>query len=208
MFKLFLLTLMFVSSTGCLMKPSGVLLFQSTSRGPASADYETLLQVADRGYVESVLADAFGTEGTSEATYLQQMTIQRHEFGGPCDRYEASELNGRREFPRADCFSGMRNNTITNANPARFSLTMQVCDRLISTAPRFNHFLSKIYGTAPVAAPTTATIQRAYGIFFREEVPSPSVVNGFKDLVKGSSPQDAWKLITTAICVSPEWQIQ
>jgi hypothetical protein len=207
MFRFIPLFVLF-SLTGCLLQPTTALQFKSAIRGPSSITFESQLQVSDRQYVESVLANAFGTAGTSQEAYLEQMTLQRHEFGGACDGYEASDLNGNQEFLRARCFSGLRNNTKASANPARFSLTMQACDGLIATPDRFNFFLSKIYGASPVQAPTSATIQKAYGVFFREEAAEAVVVNGLRDMVRGESPTDGWKLIATALCVSPEWQVQ
>ena len=207
MSKLSLLLILF-SLTGCLLQPTTALQFKSSLRGPSSITFESQLQVADRQYVESVLANAFGTSGTAQENYLEQMTLQRHEFGGACDAYEASDFNGGQEFLRARCFSGLRNNTKSSANPARFSLTMQACDTLIGVPERFNYFLSKVHNAGTVVAPTSASIQKAYGIFFREETADASVINGLRDIVRGESPLDGWKLITTAICVSPEWQVQ
>jgi hypothetical protein len=194
--------------TSCIMNAPTDLQFSSSAiRSPASLEYQSNLQVADRQYVESVIATAFNTANTSDGDFLQQLTIQRYEFGGSCDRYEASEINGNIEFPRAQCFTGLSANTQATSNPARYSLTIQICERMINTPDRFNSFMSKIYGTNPIQVPTNATIQKAYGIFFKEEIPTNEVATALKNISPSSTPAETWKNIATALCISPEWQI-
>ncbi|WP_408099032.1 hypothetical protein ACJVC5_08955 [Peredibacter sp. HCB2-198] len=175
----------------------------------AQLTYASEIQMADRSYVESVLLQVFNAEGTSAATYIQSDIYQKVEFGGACDFYAPSDLSATTiEFPREQCFTGMGVVQNLNNNPMRYSLTTKVCERLVNDTARMDVIKAKIFPDNKWAAPTAASIQKAWSLFFPIEQADSAIVDDLKAISNVSSgTEDAWKNIVLTMCVSPEWQV-
>ncbi|WPU66118.1 hypothetical protein [Peredibacter starrii] len=172
-------------------------------------NYASEIQMADRAYVESVLLQIFNASGTSAATYIQSDIYQKVEFGGACDFYSTSDLSPTTvEFPREQCYTGMGVVQNPNNNPMRYSLTTKVCERLVVDSARMDVVKAKIFSNNQWEAPSDASIQRAWSLFFPIESASPAVVKDLKAIADVSSGnEDAWKNIILTMCISPEWQV-
>lgn len=172
--------------------------------------YPLQLRMADRTYVESVLNQAFDiSKETPTALLVEQHTLQRFEFGGSCDLYEASEYEkGKIEFPREQCYVGLGSSTPATSNPMRYSWTIKICEQLVKDIIRFNAIMKKIFPDGANLTPTSQSIEKAYGIFFLEEKPDE---NSLKALLELSNTvedvNEKWRLIMLTLCISPEWQV-
>lgn len=201
LFSLFVLTSC-IQMTG----PTDLKFSSSAIRTPASLEYQSELQMSDRQYVESVLLSAFDARGSAEAGPIQQHVYEKVEFGGGCDKYEASELNGNYEFYREYCWTGMKSNSVPSSIPSRYSYTMKICEYLVNSPNRQQAFLAKYLGSATASAPTRANIVKAYGAYYIEVVPSAEIVDALMSLSQ-SDAYESWKQINLAICSSPGWQV-
>jgi hypothetical protein len=191
------------------------LVFQSATRSIAStstalnsSDYSLTLNMGGRRLAESTLAMIFGTTGTDLESTLTQNVLLQSQFGGGCDLYAASEINGQIEFPRDVCINGAQSVVnLSNSNPMRYATVAKMCDTLVQTSTSFNYAISKIYSGAAIAAPSTSAVTTAYQLFFPSETPDPTLVTSLVGLTSVStSSSDAWKLVLDALCTSPEWQ--
>jgi predicted hotdog family 3-hydroxylacyl-ACP dehydratase len=171
-------------------------------------DYPVDVLMGGREYAESVLMDIFNAQGTAYESIITAETLTKGEFGGSCDPYAASDLSTSTfEFPREQCYSGVRMVLPANANPMRFAYTTRVCERLIINTDAMNAVKSKIYGTAAWALPDNANIKKAYKLFFPAEEPPVALLDEFRlrSIEAGTTAPEAWKLIMLTLCVNPEW---
>ena len=219
--------LLLILLSSCMKKPSE-LKFDDTNlaqRVPASviqkssaSDYDISPVIADRSYVESVLAQVFSISqpalttsiaSTGMAATLESAIYVKKEFGGGCDRYAASELTKPNEFPRAAC-GGMNPTQLASSNPMRYSFIIKICEQLISNSAIFTAAMIKIdpNWTTQMSKPSAKTITIAYQLFSPVGTPSEELINNLLDSTsKVSAPDEAWKIILTTFCSSPEWQV-
>lgn len=209
MFKLFYLAIFF-SFISCVSTEKTELSFydeehpyiSGNGRTPASEiDYELKLQVGDRRYVESVLSQVFDLS-ESESTSIRDLIYKKQEFGGACDRYAQSEINGTVEFPRETC-SGLDIVLPATANPMRFAYMTKVCENLVNNSS----YLSRAVGNVNQDFSETHFLS-LYQKFYLEESPSTEVINSFKNLYDEKGTQrEGWKLVMLGLCLSPAWQV-
>jgi hypothetical protein len=192
---------------------------RAAGRVPSSIaeDYSVTLPVAKRHYVESVFVQAFAIPlNDPDRATLKTAIYDKREFGGGCDRYGVSdtEVNGVivAEFPRAQCSTAILPELESTSNPMRFAWTAKACENMIYSRPaRFQGIMTQVLpgwvsGT-PTAKPSPESVSRAYGLFFQGRAPEDEVLKALVALGESSSTSDeGWKLILTALCVSPEWQ--
>lgn len=210
--------LLLVGVSGCVRNTE--LVFNDESAALKSQiNYSVTLPMSKRTYVESVFLQVFSiSETETDRQTLKTMIYDKKEFGGGCDPYGVSEkiVNGITvdEFARYRCTSGLLQDLKAASNPIRYAWTAKACETMIlSRAPRFAAAMSKIIPGWTVGAnlesskPNADSIAKAYDLFFQGQSPDPEVVQALIELGNTVTEADsAWKLILTALCVSPEWQ--
>ena len=176
----------------------------------AQEDYAVELQIGDRSYVESVLLQVFDAKGTSAESYILSDIYSRVEFGGACDIYSSAD-NGTttsREFPKENCYTGVGIVQPSNSNPMRFSLTTNVCERLVADSARMAVIRNKIFTDKQWRKPDDVSVNKAWGLFFPTYSADSSIVRELKELGELSgSDENAWKHIVLTMCISPAWQV-
>jgi len=174
-----------------------------------SKEFSSEIQMADRSYVESVLLQVFNAANTPAGAYIQSDIYQKVEFGGACDQYSLSDLGATTvEFSREQCFTGIGVVQGSNNNPMRYSLTTKVCERLVLDSARMTVVRDKIFTTKKWEKPDSASVQRAWKLFFPVEDANSGVVNDLLNISKvSSSDEEGWKNIILTLCISPEWQV-
>lgn len=174
-----------------------------------SKEFSSEIQMADRSYVESVLLQVFNAVNTPAGAYIQSDIYQKVEFGGACDQYSLSDLGATTvEFSREQCFTGIGVVQGSNNNPMRYSLTTKVCERLVNDTTRMTVVRDKIFTTKKWEKPDSASVQRAWKLFFPIEDANSRVVTDLLNISKvSSSDEEGWKNIMLTLCISPEWQV-
>ena len=174
----------------------------------AKLNYSYEQQMSDRSYVESVLLQVFDAKGTSAASYIETEIFRKVEFGGACDVYEPSDLGTATiEFSREQCYNGIGVVQGSNNNPMRYSLTTKVCERLVIDKDRMGAVRKKIFSDNKWNRPTSASIQKAWALFFPIHPADPMVVDGLLEVANVSAGnENAWQNIMLTLCISPEWQ--
>jgi len=186
---------------------------QKYNRAPA-AEYDVNALVAPRGYVESVLLQAFGIPVSDASTreYLKTKIYLRGEFGGECDFYAASETNDKlTEFPREICDDekGLTTGAGAISNPARFALVSEACESLATSKldSAMAQVVSNWSSIAVKPAPDAAGVVKVYQLFHRGAVPGDQVIQALLSTGQVSlNSTEAWRSILINICISPGWQ--
>ncbi len=193
----------------------------ASGRAPAGdvQDYSLNVQLGKRHYVESVFIQVFSIPpGDPDLATLKTAIFDKREFGGGCDRYGVSEITVNNaltdEFPRARCSFGILPEMPAATNASRYAWTAKACETFIVTrTARFAAVMNKIHtgwtanSNQPRHRPNAENVKLAYDLFFQGETPDTEVVNALIELGNTAPNVDeAWRLILTALCVSPEWQ--
>jgi hypothetical protein len=206
-----------LSSTGCFKQTSlqfnDLKAAEKFNRSPAS-EYDVNALVAPRGYVESVLIQAFNIPESDATTRedLKNKIYLKGEFGGECDFYAASETNDKQtEFPREICSEdkGLTIEGRAISNPARFALTSEVCESLAATKldSAMGQVILNWASNANKPVPDSAGVIKVFQLFHRNTVPNEKVITALLNTSKtGSNNTEAWRNIVINVCISPSWQ--
>lgn len=204
-FSLLLLILMSACVPLGILKPPSVVEFEEQVIRAPAAEYGLQLQMGDNAYVESVLVQAFSNGSDESRGKIHTMIYQQTEFGGVCDRYAMSEIDGNPEFPREKCANSEL--TKANSNPGRYAYAIKACEELTTQEASFKNIMDKIFPDGKIEKVNQATFLKAYQIFYLEESPDKAVTNEFIKLSKEvGDPKEAWRVIMMTLCSSPQWQ--
>ena len=185
-------------------------------RTPAEYSFEPL--TASRGYVESVLIQAFQIPETdlTSRDLLTDLIYMRGDFGGECDLYEAGESQDsqyRTEYPRERCLEqyGTSIDSRAISIPSRYAFTAYMCENLATNSNRFDSAMSQVFPewktTTVKPSPNFDGVAKVYQLFHRTEVPSNQVLSTLLNVGQtGTDSKEAWRNILIAVCISPSWQ--
>ncbi len=216
MSRVSVLTATLVLISACTSKP-GNLLFDDLRLRPENTEIESRIQMGDRYYVRSVLADVFDLTETEASTIGAKFSTP---FGGACDYYMRGESEGATpafQVQDRGCSYYPKQTVLPVSAPDRSAILAVACDDLLNDYKYFQRAIRKIhpawpaldgqFSAKPEYAPTPETVSKLYQFFYPLDEPAPAVIDALLAVGKKSTDLRAsWRYIMTTVCYSPDWQ--
>lgn len=178
------------------------------STGGSASD--SVLRSASRKFVATKLNGVFG--GSANAHTDALITNDAGRFGGPCDLY-ARDFNGTENFGNCNLPSDSQASLIGPQTPARQSLVVRVCQRILQNDGAVTTAVTTGVGSNVTnRAPNQGDIQALYELFYTGRVASAGTLAALTTVgttanQKGLGIMGQWRFILLALCQSPDWQI-
>lgn len=229
MIKFLILFLTFYFTASCSQKKSDLIIHynkQDIINTPDVKEQESpdvglggqVLRISDRFYISGLLKDIFGSSADSATGAFIKTRMDY--FGGGCDQYELN-LDNSGTCLNDDCelskCSGTTiiNNQIGVSSAIRKGWIIRACEEIADHDTAILSAVQSLFDPTPVLttttvpAPTTATLTKAYQLFYRSIPPNDTVVSALVNVAASETTSnfEKWRYVFLSICTTSEWQI-
>ena len=171
------------------------------------------LRLGDRLYVEAVLTDVFGPSIASDLK--TDIRSNPAVFGGSCNLYEqvftddGTPLIGL-EDEATGCLGGMpalNHPLVGSSSTLRAGWLAKICRSATNRPAAVRFALADAFPDGTLGPPNTRALKVAFQKFFPERELPAAVAKALLAIAPTAKPEERWKLILNALCLTPDWQI-